>query len=65
MADILEKHFQKESLGILNISSLKSIPGALIDNKSALVLAMAWHQAGDKPLSDPVVNKMADACIHQ
>ena len=34
--------------------SLKFIPKGPIDNKSALLQVMAWCRTGDKPLPDPV-----------
>ena len=35
--------------------SLKFVPKGLIDNIPALVLIMAWHQAGHKPLFEPMM----------
>ena len=35
-------------------------PGALIDNKSALVQAMAWCRSGDKPLPEPMLTSVAE-----
>ena len=35
--------------------SLKFVPKGPIDNKSALVQAMAWRRTGDKPLPEPVL----------
>ena len=35
--------------------SLKFIPELPIDNNSALVKIMAWHQIGGKPLSEPML----------
>ena len=32
-----------------------------IDNKWPLVQVMAWHQRGDKPLSEPLLNQFTDA----
>ena len=37
------------------IISLKFIPQDLIDNMLELVEIMAWHQSGDKPLSEPMM----------
>ena len=42
-------------LGILLHISLKFVPKGAIDNKSVLVLVMAWHRPGDKPLSEPML----------
>ena len=33
---------------------LKLVPNGAIDNKSELVQIMAWHQMGNKPLSEPM-----------
>ena len=33
--------------------SLKFVPQDIIYNKLALVQLVTWHQAGDKPLSEP------------
>ena len=35
--------------------SLKFVPKGLVNNIPALVKIMAWHQPGDKPLSEPMV----------
>ena len=44
------------SIGI----SLKSVPEGPIDNKAALVQVMAWRRTGDKPLSEPMLNRFTD-----
>ena len=31
-----------------------------MDNKPALVQVMAWHQIGDKPLSEPMLTQFTD-----
>ena len=36
--------------------SLKFVPKGPINNKSALVQAMAWRRTGDKPLPEPILN---------
>ena len=41
--------------------SLEFLHEGLIDNKSALVQAMAWHQSGGKLLSEPVLTRIYDA----
>ena len=41
--------------------SLKSVQRGSIDNKSALVQAMAWHRTGDKPLTEPMMTQFNDA----
>ena len=35
--------------------SLKFVPHVPINNIPALILIMAWHQPGDKPLSEPMI----------
>ena len=35
--------------------SLKYVPWSRIDNNPALVLIMAWHRTGDKPLTEPMI----------
>ena len=41
--------------------SLKLVPKGPIDNKSALVQAMACRLTGDKPLPEPTLTQLADA----
>ena len=43
-----------EKLCILIPISLKFVPKVAVDYKSALVQVMAWHQTGEKPLSEPM-----------
>ena len=43
--------------------SLKLLLDGPIDNKSALVQVVAWHQAGNKPLSDPVLTQFTGTHI--
>ena len=31
-----------------------------VDNKSALVQVMAWHQTGDKPLPEPMLTQFTN-----
>ena len=38
--------------------SLKRVPRSQIDNKLALVQVMAWRRTGDKPLPEPMMNKL-------
>ena len=45
---------------IWNEISLKFVPEGLIDNMSVLVQIMAWHQIGDKPLSEAIMAKFTD-----
>ena len=40
--------------------SLKFIPRSPIDNKRALVQVMAWHQTGNKPLSELMLTHFTD-----
>ena len=35
-----------------------------IDNKSALVQVMAWHQIGVKPLPEPMMTQFTDVYMH-
>ena len=44
-----------ESDRILIWISLKFVPRSPIDNKPALVQAMAWHWRGGKPLPEPML----------
>ena len=37
--------------------SLKFIPKGPIDNRSALIQVMTWHQTGVKPLPEPMLTK--------
>ena len=55
-ADIICKCiFLNENVWIsINISP-KFVPKGLINNIPALVQIMAWHQPGDKPLSEPMM----------
>ena len=40
--------------------SLTFVPRSAVDNKPALVLVMAWHWTGDKPLSEPMLTQSTD-----
>ena len=40
--------------------SLKFVPRSPIDNKPALVQAMAWCRTGDKPLPEPMLAQFPD-----
>ena len=53
--DIFKCIFLNENFWILNSISLKYIPYGLIDNLAALVQIMAWHQIGNKPLSETML----------
>ena len=41
--------------------SLKFVPGSPIDNKPALVQAMAWRRIGEKPLPELMLTQFTDA----
>ena len=59
--DIFKWIFLNENGRILIQISLKLIPKSPIDNKSALVQAMAWRRRGDKPLPEPMMTQFTDA----
>ena len=55
-ADDSFKHiFLNEDIGISIKISLKFVHKGPINNIPAMVQIMAWHQRGDKPLSEPMV----------
>ena len=69
MANILQMIFSNqfflyESCIILIQISLKFVPKGSINNKPALVQIMAWHQTGNKPLSEPMMAWFTDAYMH-
>ena len=41
--------------------SLKFVPRSPIHNKLALVQVMTWRRTGDKPLSEPMLTRFANA----
>ena len=49
--------FFNEKFCILIKISLKFVPKGSIDNYPALVQIIAWHQIGDKPLSEPMLTQ--------
>ena len=53
--DTFKRIFLNENIIISIKISLKFVPKGLIDNIPALVLIMAWCQAGNKPLSEPMM----------
>ena len=61
--DIFKCIFLNENDGIAIKMSLKCVPRSPIDNKPALVQAMAWCRAGDKPLPEPVLAQFLDVYI--
>ena len=61
LADDIFKHiFFNENIWISIKISLKLVPKGSINNTPALVQIMAWHWAGDKPLSEPIMASFAD-----
>ena len=56
--------FMNEKFCILIQISLKFVLDVSIDNEPALVQVMAWHWAGAKPLSEPILTQFIDACIY-
>ena len=59
--DIFECIFVNEKLCILIKISLKFLPKAPIDYKSASVQVMAWRRPGDKPLPEAMLIHFIDA----
>ena len=57
------RYFQMHSLqwnvGILIKFSMKFVPKGPINNIPALVQIMAWRRPGDKPLSEPLMARLA------
>ena len=45
--------------------SLKFVPEGPINSISALVLIMAWHRTGNKPLSEPMMTQFNDAGLNE
>ena len=62
--DTLKRIFLNENV-IMSINiSLKFVPKGPINNNPALVQIMAWHQSGDKPLSEPMmVSLLTHICV--
>ena len=50
--------FLNENIRISIKISLKFVPKGPINNSLALVQIMAWHQPGDKPLSEPMMVRL-------
>ena len=59
--DIFKCIFLNENIWILTKISLNYVPYGLMDNMAALVQIMAWRRPGDKPLSEPMLDKFGDA----
>ena len=56
--------FLNENIRISIKISLKFVPKGFINNIPALVLIMAWHRPGDKPLSEPImVTSLTHICV--
>ena len=53
--------FLNENDRIVIQISLKFVPRSSINNKSALVQVMAWHQTGNNPLPEPLMTQFTDA----
>ena len=64
--DIFKCIFLNENVRISIKISLKFVSKGSIDNKPALVLVMAWHRTGDKPLPEAMLTQFTDAYMgHQ
>ena len=62
--DTFKRIFLNENVWISITISLKFVPKGPINNIPALVQIMAWHQPGDKPLSEPMlVGSMTHRCV--
>ena len=62
--DHLKCIFLNENIWISINISLKFVPKGRSNNIPALVLIMAWHRLGDKPLSKPVlVGLLTHICV--
>ena len=61
--DIFKCIFENENEWISPRISLKFVPTVRINSIPALVQIMAWRRPGDKPLSEPIMVKYADAYI--
>ena len=62
---ILKSIFLNENVSILIKISLKFYPWGPINNIPPLVQVMAWHQSGDKLLSEPMmVRLLTHLCIN-
>ena len=63
ITDDIFKSIFNESVWIPITISLKFIPKAPIDSKSALVQVVAWHRTGEKPLPESMLTQFTDAYI--
>ena len=58
--DIFKRISLNENARISIKISLKFVPKGPINNNPALVQIMAWCRSGDKPLSEPMINRNAN-----
>ena len=63
ITDNIFKSIFNESVWISITISLKFIPKAPSDYKSALVQVMAWYRTGEKPLPESMLTQFTDADI--
>ena len=63
ITDDIFKAIFNESVWISITIPLKFIPKGPIDYRSALVLVMAWHQTGEKPIPESMLTQFTDAYI--
>ena len=64
--DIFKCVFLNEHVWISIKISPKFVPKSPINNIAALVQLMAWHQPGNKPLSEPMMVRLAThICVTQ
>ena len=62
--DTFKRIFLNENNRISIKISLKLVPKGLFNNIPALVLIMAWHRPGGKPLSEPMmVRSLMHICV--
>ena len=59
-ADNIFKYLFMNEKNFYFLIPLKFAPKALTDNKSTLVLVMAWRWTGDKPLPEPMLTQFPD-----
>ena len=58
--DIFKCVFLNENIWISIKISLKFVPNVRISKNPALAQIMAWRRIGDKPLSDPMLDRFTD-----
>ena len=59
--DIFRCIFVNEKFCDLIESTLKIVHKGPVDNNTALVQTMAWHQISDRPLSEPMLTRFTDS----